>query len=724
MSHGVILNAAGSDPAIATQYTTDAGAAVPVANNLNIEGTSVAAGTTPVETTGVGDTVTIEVQRSQAVAATDATRVGLSAYNSADFTVDGNGFVSLVGGGTGVTLTGQSGGALAPVAGNFNVFGASTASGTSPVTTSGAGNTLTVNVQKSQALAATDATKVGLANFDSAAFSVDADGFVTLKGGGIAIDSISPNSGTDPIVPDANGKVSIIGTGSITTVGSLNTETIQLTGLTNHAVLVGAGTATITNVGPTATAGQVLQSSGVAADPVFSTATYPTTTTINQLLYSSAANTVSGLATANKAVITTTSAGIPVATALATDGQLIIGSTAGAPAAASITSSDSSVTITPGSNSISLTVAGGTTVGKTITGQSGGALAPTAGNWNISGSSPVAGTSPVVTSGSGSTLTVNVQKAQALAATDATKVGLSNFDSAAFAVDANGFVSLKGGGQAIDSISPNSGTDPIVPDANGKVSILGTGSITAVGSLNTETIQLTGLTNHALLVGAGTATITKVGPSSTSGQVLQSAGASADPVFSTATYPATTTINQILYSSAASTVTGLASANRGVLTTGSTGVPVITAINGNGLLIIGSASSQPAAANLTAGTGIGVVNGSNTITINSTGGGLTWGDTSGVATVVSNRGYFVTAAATPTLPSAPANGDTIAFVVLTAALCTITGNTGQKINLAGSLSAAAGTCATSTAGFAIKLTYRSTATTWWATDAVGSWTIT
>lgn len=48
---------------------------------------------------------------------------------------------------------------------------------------------------------------------------------------------------------------------------------------------------------------------------------------------------------------------------------------------------------------------------------------------------------------------------------------------------------------------------------------------------------MTGLTNHSLLVGAGTATITKVGPTATSGQVLQSSGASADPVFSTATYP-------------------------------------------------------------------------------------------------------------------------------------------------------------------------------------------
>ena len=101
---------------------------------------------------------------------------------------------------------------------------------------------------------------------------------IGLTGGSSAIETITPNSGIS-VVPDGSGNVSILGTGSITTVGSLNTETIQLTGLTNHAVLVGAGTATISKVGPTATAGQVLQSAGSLSDPSFSTATYPSVAT-------------------------------------------------------------------------------------------------------------------------------------------------------------------------------------------------------------------------------------------------------------------------------------------------------------------------------------------------------------------------------------------------------------------------------------------------------------
>ena len=172
------------------------------------------------------------------------------------------------------------------------------------------------------------------------------------------------------------------------------------------------------------------------------------------------------------------------------------------------------------------------------------------------------------------------------------------------------------GGQAAESFPTNSGT--AVPTA-GVLNLLGAGSLATSGSGNTATFQLSGLTNHAVLVGAGTSTITKVGPTSTIGQVLQSAGASADPAFSTATYPLTTTINQILFSSAANTVTGLATANQSVLTTGATGVPVLTALATNGQLIIGSTAGVPAAATLTQGAGITITNGSNSITIATSG---------------------------------------------------------------------------------------------------------
>lgn len=82
-----------------------------------------------------------------------------------------------------------------------------------------------------------------------------------------AITTITGNTGGAES-PTAGGNFNILGTGSITVAGSANTETVQLTGLTNHNVLVGAGTATITNVAPS-TAGFVLTSNGAAADPSF-----------------------------------------------------------------------------------------------------------------------------------------------------------------------------------------------------------------------------------------------------------------------------------------------------------------------------------------------------------------------------------------------------------------------------------------------------------------------
>lgn len=73
-----------------------------------------------------------------------------------------------------------------------------------------------------------------------------------------------------------DGLVSITGSGSLTTVGGANSLSVQLTGLTNHSVLVGAGTSTITSLSVGAT-GTVLAGS-TGADPSF-TAT-PSVTSI------------------------------------------------------------------------------------------------------------------------------------------------------------------------------------------------------------------------------------------------------------------------------------------------------------------------------------------------------------------------------------------------------------------------------------------------------------
>ncbi len=127
-----------SAPVIATTYTANSGSATPSANNLNILGTTAAAGTTPLVTSATGSTVTVKGQFSQAIASTDATKIGLSNFDSASFSVDANGFVTLSTSGAGKTITGDSGGALSPSSNNWNIFGRSGSK------TSGSGSTLPI----------------------------------------------------------------------------------------------------------------------------------------------------------------------------------------------------------------------------------------------------------------------------------------------------------------------------------------------------------------------------------------------------------------------------------------------------------------------------------------------------------------------------------------------------------------------------------------------------
>ncbi len=96
--------------------------------------------------------------------------------------------------------------------------------------------------------------------------------------------------------------------------------------------------------------------------------------------------------------------------------------------------------------------------------------------------------------------------------------------------------------------------------------------------------------NNGLLVTSNAGVPSILGGPGTTGQVLQS-NAAAAPSFSTASYPSTTTINQLLYSSAANTVTGLATANTATLVTSSTGVPSLLAITAGSTNIVNAAGT-------------------------------------------------------------------------------------------------------------------------------------
>lgn len=281
MSQAGLIDVEASNPQIPTSFTTDDGTAIPIVNNLEILGTYVAATSIPVETVGSGKTVTVNVQLSDESVGSDVTKVGLASFDASAFTVDANGFVTLNGGGVAATdiqvdiFSAPGTNPVVPLAGVITITGDQVAPGSIGEnviqTNSLLPNTLAVEIQRSSSAASSDKNLNGVSHYNSGQFTIDSDGFVSLTGAGLAIDSFSPDSGTDPVVPDGAGLVNMAGSGSITTVGSLNTLTTQLTGLTNHAVLVGAGTSTITKLA-VGTNGQVLIGA-TGADPAFATIT-------------------------------------------------------------------------------------------------------------------------------------------------------------------------------------------------------------------------------------------------------------------------------------------------------------------------------------------------------------------------------------------------------------------------------------------------------------------
>lgn len=123
--------APGTDPVVPT-----------ASGEITVTGAQVAAGAVGanvIRTDSLAaNTYTIEIQRSTSAAAADSTKNGVSHFDSARFTVDANAFVSLNGAGVGETITGDSGGALSPTAGNWNILGRSGSK------TAGAVSTLTV----------------------------------------------------------------------------------------------------------------------------------------------------------------------------------------------------------------------------------------------------------------------------------------------------------------------------------------------------------------------------------------------------------------------------------------------------------------------------------------------------------------------------------------------------------------------------------------------------
>lgn len=304
----------------------------------------------------------------------------------------------------------------------------------------------------------------------------------------------------------------------------------------------------------TSTANQIILSGNLSA-PTWSTATYPATTTINQILYSSSNNVIAGVTAGNSGVLITGVTGIPS-----------ISSTLPSAVQANIT--------TVG------TVASGSWNANVIQGQYGGTGATNTGKTITLGGS-------LTTSGA--------------------------FDST-FTMTATTGVTF-----------PTSGTLATTSQIPSFPLSLANGGTNAALTASNGGIFYSTASAGAILSGTGTAN-----------QLLMS-GSSTSPAWSTATYPATTTAGQLVYSSATNTVGGLTSANSAALVTNTTGIPSWSATMTNGQLIIGATGGTPAPGTLTAGTGVTITNGAGSITINATGSvPLSFATDSGTATPSAN----------------------------------------------------------------------------------------
>ncbi len=705
MSQEGIIDIIGTHPEIPTEFIANVGTAVPIANQLEILGSVVTAGTNPLRTIGSGNTIDIQAQIAQAIASTNALNIGLAAFNSTDFSVDGNGFVSLLGpaASSGFTVDTFTAPGTNPVipngSGLITVTGGQVAAGstTSVIRTNSlAANTYTIQIQRSQAVASSTVGDNGVSHFDSAAFGVDANGFVTNALG----------TGRFPITPYVVGPVGQAGYQTIqSAVNAANsagggvvyiqpgTYTENLTLFTN-IVLWGSSEQTTFIIGT-----HTPPSSGIlnifrvflqGAAAIFSSAAAGTTAFIME---DCAVNVTNGYTFDLLNWVSPGSVAVGNIGPFGTNdgffrntggaGFFSFGAGLGNGTANSMTISglmillggDIQCPVSFQTGSIFQADTAYFTASLTFANNSTGSInncrisAGTAPAITMSSSGPLSiyhstiqSTNVPAIAGSGAgvltyadltfinnatfagTLTLATAAwrpySQALAAGDGTKVGTCNFDSASFAVSSTGFVTLLGGGEAIDSVAVQTGTSPIVPTAGGLITING-----AVVAAGTNPVRSDGTGANTLAIEVQT--------------------------------------SQALSASDATKI---------------------------GLSNFDSASFAVSATGFVSMAG---------------GGGFTWTDQSGTFTAAKNTGYFITGTATANLPAAPAQGDTIKFVVDHASqVLTIDAPGTQIIRLGSTVTAAGGTAVSTARGDSIELTYRSSNTCWFATATIGSWNIT
>lgn len=428
------------------------------------------------------------------------------------------------------------------------------------------------------------------------------------------------------------------------------------------------------------------------------------------------------------------------ANGLQTDGQFWIGRTVvnvGGThiSVGTITSPLGTLTIGYSAPNITMDLAGGSVGVDSVAMQTGTSpvVPDGAGLLTFNGARVAAGTNPVRTNGTGAnTMQLEVQTSQAIAATNVNNVGLAAFDSAAFDVDANGFVQLNGGGIAATSFDVQAntapGTDPVVPTAAGVVAV--NGAVVANHSVvlesrsraaNAYNLEVQYATSAAATDGtkSGVAHFNSTQFSvDASGFVALAGGGQA--IDSIGTQTGTNPITP--------TAAGLVTINGATVAAGTN--PVRSDGTGANTMAIEVQISQAIASTNATNIGLSAFDSTSfTVDANgfvqSKGGGFTWNDVSGAFSPLKNNGYFITATATGTLPAAPSQGDTIKFFVDTTQILTIQATAGKIIRMGSLVSSSGGTFVSTLQGDSCELVYRASDSCWCAIAGfTGTWTLT
>ena len=399
-------------------------------------------------------------------------------------------------------------------------------------------------------------------------------------------------------------------------------------------------------------------------------------------------------------------------TSALTDGQLVIGSTAGTPAAANLTSSGGTVNITNGSNTINLEVGGAHS--SSFPTDSGTAI-PSAGALNVFGTAAQG----IHTSATGNTITITADNAtttqkgvlelasdaETIAGTVTTKANTPETLKAKLGTQTNHSLPYgTGNSTALGWTSALTNGQIVIGSTSGApaaANITSTGgTVTVTNGANTINLEVGGAHSSSFATDSGTA-IPSAGVLNilgTSTQGITTSG-SGNTVTLTVANASTTQKGVVALATSAQTIAGTdtthantpeslkfklgnQTSNSIPYGAGTSSAIAWTSALTSGQVVIGG-TSTPAAATLTAGTGIAIANGNNSITIAASGGGFNWVTVSGTTQAISvNHGYFSNNAGTVTftLPATATEGDTVRIVGLQG-LWRINQNANQQVKM-------------------------------------------